>query len=308
MLNNNWDLVDLKIFCQAVQSASFAAAAADLGISPAYVTKRIAGLESALGVILFHRTTRRVLISDAGEAVYGWARKVLAAANELSDVISDTTALPSGPLRISTSLRLGRNHIAPILADLNESYPALEIWLELMDRRVDMLREGFDIDIRMGEITEPHLIAHSITQNVRVLCTSPAYLAKHAAPKTLADLAGHNCLLYRERQQAFGTWRMSGPNGIETVKVTGQMGSNHSDAVRSWAVQGRGIILLASWDAAALLNSGALVRILPAYHQTADVWAVTTARLSSSTKLRLCTEFIISRLRQGPHSLDTSIR
>ncbi len=308
MINNNWDLIDLKIFCQAVQSASFATAAADLGISPAYVTKRIAGLEAALGVILFHRTTRRVLISDAGEAVYGWVRKVLAVANELGDVMSDTMTLPSGPLRISTSLRLGRNHIAPILAELNEAFPALEIWLELMDRRVDMLQEGFDIDIRLGDITEPHLIAHSITQNVRVLCASPTYLTKHEAPKTLADLAGHNCLLYRERQQVFGTWRMNGPNGIETVKVTGQMGSNHSDAVRSWAVQGRGIILLASWDATALLNSGALVRILPAYHQAADVWAVTTARLSSSTKLRLCTEFIISRLRQGTNALDTSIR
>lgn len=308
MLNNNWDLIDLKIFCQAVQSASFAMAAAELGISPAYVTKRIASLEAALGVTLFHRTTRRVLISDAGEAVYDWARKVLATANELGDVISDTTTLPSGPLRISTSLRLGRNHIAPILAAINEIYPALDIWLELMDRRVDMLREGFDLDIRIGDVTEPHLISHSIAESVRVLCAAPAYLAKHAAPKTLVDLARHTCLLYRERQQIFGTWRMSGPNGPETVKVTGQMGSNHSDAVRKWALQGRGIILLSNWDAAALLSSGALVRVLPAYHQPADIWAVTTARLSSSTKLRLCTEFIISGLRDGPYALDTSIR
>jgi LysR family transcriptional activator of dmlA len=211
-------------------------------------------------------------------------------------------------LRISTSLRLGRNHIAPILAEMGRQYPALEIWLEVMDRRVDLLGEGFDIDVRMGEVHEPHLIAHHVAQNARVLCAAPAYLARRGHPKTLADLSVHDCLMYRERHQTFGVWRLQGPNGVESVKVTGSMGSNQSDIVHQWALAGLGIIPLASWDVAGLLREGALTRVLPLYHQSADVWAVTASRLDQSAKLRICTQLLVSQLQSGPYALDTSVR
>jgi LysR family transcriptional regulator, transcriptional activator for dmlA len=307
-VNNDWDLVDLRVFCQVARRSSFVAAATELGISPAYVSKRVADLEKALGVTLFHRTTRRVRISDAGEAAYAWARKVLEAVEGLNDSVSHKDTGLSGPLRISTSLRLGRHHLSPILAELHRAHPELEIWLELMDRRVDLLAEGFDIDIRMGEVSEPHLITHLVTENVRVLCAAPDYLARRGTPKTAADLANHDCLLYRERHQTFGSWRLQGPHGEETVKVTGPIGSNHSDIVCNWAMEGHGIILLASWDVASALKSGTLQRVLPDYRQEANVWAVTAARLQTSPKLRACTQFIMKRLRRGPHALDTSIR
>ena len=308
LVNSAWDLVDLRVFCQVARRSSFVAAATDLGVSPAYVTKRVAGLEKALGVQLFHRTTRRVRISDEGETAYAWARKVLDAADELNQGVKGGDSAPTGPLRISTSLRLGRNHIAPILAEMGLSYPKLDIWLEVMDRRVDLLGEGFDIDVRMGEVNEPHLVAHSVATNVRVLCAAPEYLARRGQPRSLADLAGHDCLLYRERHQTFGVWRLQGPNGPETVKVTGTMGSNQADVVRTWAHQGLGIIPLASWDVAADLREGSLVRVLPQYNQSADVWAVTAARTSQSAKLRLCTQFLVTRLQSGPFALDTSVR
>lgn len=306
-MNNAWDLTDLRVFCQVARRSSFVGAATELGISPAYVTKRVAGLEKALGASLFHRTTRRVLISEAGEAAYAWARKVLDAADELDQGMAGARGAPSGPLRISTSLRLGRNHIAPILTEMGRRYPALEIWLEILDRRVDLLGEGFDIDVRMGDVHEPHLVAHPVASNARVLCAAPSYLARRGHPKTLADLAAHDCLMYRERHQTFGVWRLQGPNGPESVKVTGAMGSNQSDIVRNWALDGLGIIPLASWDVAELLREGSLLRVLPQYHQSANVWAVTAARLDQSAKLRVCTELLISQLRQGPHALDTSI-
>ncbi len=307
-MNNQWNMTDLRVFYQVAKRSSFVSAATDLGISPAYVTKRIANLEKALGCTLFHRTTRRVLISDAGETAYTWARKVLDAAEELNQSVLGAKTLPKGSLRISTSLRLGRNHLAPILADLGRKYPDLEIWLEVMDRRVDLLGEGFDIDVRMGEVHEPHLIAHHVVENARVLCAAPAYLAQRGHPKTLADLTAHDCLMYRERHQTFGVWRMQGPNGPETVKVTGVMGSNQSDIVHQWALAGLGIIPLASWDVAGLLREGVLERVLPQYHQSADVWAVTAARLDQSVKLRLCTQLLISQLQSGPNALDTSVR
>lgn len=307
-MNNDWDLIDLQVFCQVARRSSFVAAAAELGISPAYVTKRVAKLEKALGVILLHRTTRRVRISDAGEEAYAWARKVLEAADEFATGVAGGNRLPAGPLRISTSLRLGRHHIAPILADMSRTYPGLDIWLEVMDRRVDLLGEGFDIDVRMGDVLEPHLVAHPVATNVRVLCAAPSYLEHRGQPKSLADLASHDCLLYRERHQTFGLWRLHGPNGPEAVKVTGFMGSNQADVVRTWAHQGLGIIPLASWDVAADLREGRLVRVLAQYHQSADVWAVTPAKSSQSSKLRLCTQFLVSRLQKGPYALDTSVR
>lgn len=306
-MNNSWDLVDLRVFCQVAKRASFAAAATELGISPAYVSKRVSDLERALGVTLFHRTTRRVRISDAGETAYTWAQKVLEAADGLHDSMSQSEARLSGTLRISASLRLGRHHLAPILAELHRAHPDLDIWLELMDRRVDLLAEGFDIDVRMGEVTEPHLVSHLVTENARVLCAAPSYLTRRGTPKTLADLANHDCLLYRERHQTFGVWRLQGPEGTESIKVTGPVGSNHSDIVYHWALDGHGIILLAGWDVAQALKSGQLVRVLPQYRQEANVWAVTAARLQTSAKLRTCTSFIIERLRHGPHALDTAM-
>ncbi|MEI5998809.1 LysR family transcriptional regulator [Paraburkholderia bengalensis] len=307
-MNNDWDLVDLRVFCQVARRSSFVAAATDLGISPAYVSKRVADLERTLGVTLFHRTTRRVRISDVGEATYLWARKVLEAVDGLNDSVARPDTTLSGQLRISSSLRLGRNHLSPILAELNRAHPGLEIWLELVDRRVDLLAEGFDIDVRMGEVMEPHLVTHLVAENSRVLCAAPEYIATFGAPKTVAELAHHSCLLYRERHQTFGVWRLQGPEGIESIKVTGPMGSNHSDIVFNWAIQGRGIILLAVWDVAEALASGQLQRVLPEYRQEANVWAVTAAKLQSSPKLRACTEFIMKHLREGPYALNTTIQ
>lgn len=303
-MNIYWDLSDLRVFRQVVRRASFAAAAADLGVSPAYVTKKIADLEKALDVRLFHRTTRKVVISEAGEGVYAAALKVLEAAEELNQGVSRDQPTLTGTLRVCSSLRLGRNFVSPILDRLRQQHPGLEIWIELLDRRVDLIEEGFDIDIRMGEVTEPNLIAHHVFDNARLLCAAPAYLGRRGEPKTLAELAGHDCLLYRERHQTFGVWRMSGPQGAESVKVTGPMGSNHSDVVRNLALEGRGIILLAAWDAAEELRAGRLVRVLPDYRQKADIWAVTAQRSERSAKLRIATEFLIGELRTGPNALD----
>jgi LysR family transcriptional regulator, transcriptional activator for dmlA len=307
-VNKDWNLIDLQVFCCAAKKSSFVAAATELGISPAYVTKRISNLEKALGVTLFNRTTRRVVISEAGEAAYEWAKRVLNAADEWTDLSPTPAEGLSGTLRISTSLRLGRHHLSPILDALKAQHPKLDIWLELVDRRVDLLGEGIDIDVRMGEITEPHLIAHHVMPNIRMLSASPSYLKKHGHPQTLKDLSQHECLLYRERHQTFGTWRMMGPRGAETVRVSGSVGSNHSDIARNWAIDGKGIVLLASWDIHEQIESGDLVRILPEYHQPADVWATTVARVNQSPKLQQCLKFIVDHLKAGPFALHVTTK
>jgi len=304
-MNRKWDLADLDVFCAVVKRSSFSGAAKDLGLSPANVTKRIALLEQALGTRLFHRTTRRVNISPAGEAAFAWAKKIMDASDGLNDEIAATRAIPSGVLRISSSLQLGRHHITPVLALLHNQHPSLEVWLELMDRSVDLIAEGFDMDIRVGEVNAPHLIAHRIAECDRILCAAPTYLKRRGMPQTLSDLSQHDCLLFRDREQAFGVLRLEGPNGVEAVKVSSPMCSNHSDPVMRWTQDGYGIMLASVWAVAPMLKDGTLKRVLPQYRQQADIYAVIPARASHSAKVRVCLEFLQEHLKHGPHALDT---
>ncbi|HWT39019.1 MAG TPA: LysR family transcriptional regulator [Paraburkholderia sp.] len=305
LANNDGFLRDLQLFCTVARRASFVTASSEMGISPSHVSKRIALLEKSLGVKLFMRTTRRVSVTSDGEAAFLWAQKILDDVQGMSDAFAGLKSDPRGILRISTSLRLGRDHVSPILSLLRKRYAALEIWLELLDRRVDLVGESFDIDLRVGNIQEPHLIAHKIVESVRILCASPAYVERHGAPVELNDLTAHDCLLFRERDQRFGAWRLTGPDGEKSVKVTGPIASNHSDIVQQWALEGYGVIMASVWDVASSLESGKLVRVLPQHYQPADVWAVTSARASSSAKIRVCVEFLKEHLTRGPHALKT---
>lgn len=304
MVNNDWDLTDLRVHCAVARRSSFTAAAVDLGCSVAYVAKRMARLEKVLGTPLFLRTTRKVSITAQGETVYTWARKVLEAADELNQEVAQSRSSPVGTLKVSTSHRLGTAHIAPILAALRAEHPRLEIWLELVNRRVDLIGEGFDVDIRVGEVQEPHLVAQKIATSSRILCASPSYLAQWGHPENLADLSKHDCLLFRDRDLPFSVLRLTGPQGQESVQASGPMASNQSDPIHQWALRGLGVALLSRWDVADSLRQGALIPVLPAYHQPADLFAVMPTRSTQSAKLQLFLAFLRQHLAQGPYALD----
>lgn len=307
-MNNEPQFSDLKLFCTVVRLASFQAAATELGGSAAWVSKRIAVLEAQLGVTLFHRTTRRMRISAEGEVVYARALRLLEDMGALADAVSQGAREPRGLLRISSSFRLGTGHVGPLLSALRHQHPGLEVWLELMDRRVDLIGEGFDLDIRAGEVQEPHLIAHHIMPSHRMLCAAPQYLQRRGEPRTLAELVQHDCLLFRDRAQTLGTWRLQGPNGPESVTVKGPMAANHSTLVRHWALDGHGIIMLSVWDAARELAQGLLVPVLPAYQQQADIWAVSSTRSAHSGKVQVCVDFLREQLQHGPYALQTQLQ
>lgn len=302
-MNNDPLLRDLSLFISIAKYSSFAAAGAELGISPAHVSKRVATLEQMLGCTLFNRTTRRVAITREGEAMLVWAQKILDDVQAMLETSHGDQAEPKGLLRISTSQRLGRLHIAPILALLRKRYPRLEVWLEIMDRRTDLIGEQFDIDIRVGDVNEPHLIAHTIAHSQRVLCAAPGYIAERGVPASLGELRAHDCLLLRDRDSGFGMWRLESAGKLETVKVTGVMASNHSEIVHEWAHDGLGIILASAWDVAASIEQGRLVRLLPAYRQAAHVSAVTAVRATASERIRVCLDFLSAQLREGPYAL-----
>lgn len=298
-----FQLDDLQVFCMAARKASFVATAAELGMSPAYVSKRIAVLEGALGVTLFHRTARRVTITAEGERVYASAQQIFQGVDDMADTVTDGRAEPRGALRVTTSFRLGRKHIGPILSLLAQRHPGLDITLDVVDRRVDLLDENIDLDVRIGEVHEPHLVAHPIAASPRVLCAAPAYLAHAGTPATVAELSRHECLVLRDRYQPFGVWTLSGPAGPEKVKVTGRLSSNNSEIVRGWAMDGHGILLTARWDVEADLQAGRLCTLMPTWSQPADIWAVSTVRLSQSAKVRVAVRFLQEQLAKGPFAL-----
>jgi len=194
---------DLRIFCTVARKSSFSAAAEALDVSPAHVSKRVLSLETSLGTKLLFRSTRRVNITEAGERVYAWAEKILEDVDQLLEDVTTTRRMPRGTLRISSSFGFGRHIVAPALSRLNERYPQLSVRLDLFDRLVDVAGEGFDLDIRVGDDIAPHLIAKRLAPNYRVLCASPAYLAKQGTPRQIGDLSTHACLAIKERDHPF---------------------------------------------------------------------------------------------------------
>lgn len=295
-MNNLPPLDDLKLFCAVARNLSFVSTATELGYSPAFVSKRIALLENKMQVRLFHRTTRRVSLTENGETVLRRAHQLLEDVEEMVSVVATTKTIPKGMLRISTSAGFGRKRLAPALSELISIYPDLQIHLELLSRPVDLIGEGFDLDIRIGGKVKPSLILRRIAVNRRILCASPAYIERYGTPENLADLEDHFCLIMRERNQSFGVWQLKGPKGQTTIKVKGPMASNNGEIIHQWALDGHGIILRSQWDVDSSLKEGTLVHILSGYYEEADISAVYPRRLNESAKMRVCVEFLEQRL------------
>ncbi len=291
-MNNLPLLNDLRVFMLVARRAGFAAAAEELGVSPAFVSKRVSLLEQTLNVMLLHRTTRRVTITEEGERIYEWAQRILQDVNEMMDELSDVRQVPQGTLRIISSFGFGRRVVAPALSALALQYPQLELRFDVQDRLVDLVNEGVDLDIRVGDDIAPNLIARQLAANHRVLCASPQFLARHASPKQLSDLAALPCLVIKERDHPFGVWQLHSKEGQHAIKVTGPLSSNHGEIVHQWCLDGQGIALRSWWDVRENIASGHLVQVLPDYWQPANVWAVYVSRLATSAKIRTTVEFL----------------
>lgn len=280
------------MFVHVARRSSFASAAKDLGVSAAYVTKRVKVLEASLGATLFNRTTRRVVVSEDGERTYHWAQRILDDVDHLVEEIGAKRESPRGMVRICSSFGFGRNIVGPALSTLAARYSALQIRFEVFDRLVDVGAEGFDLDVRVGDEIASHHIARKLAANHRILCAAPAYIQRHGMPKLPAELANHNCLTIKERDHPFGVWRLRSGIKEESVKVRGSLSSNNGEIVVQWAVDGHGIILRSMWDVLALLQAGKLRQILPEWVQEANIWAVYPARLETSAKIRVCIEWL----------------
>ena len=289
---------DLRVFLAVVNKQSFAAAATELGQSPAYVSKRIQILEEALSARLLHRSTRGIRLTEEGERAQRWALQILDNFDQFIGDLSDSRTEPRGNVHICSSFGFGRCHVAPAVAELAERYPQLSLRLDLYDRVIDLVAEGVDLEILVGDdIPEQH-IGKKLAQHQRILCASAAYLQAHGVPESLEDLTEHQCLVLKERDNPFGIWSVTAEGEEQRIRVKGALSSNSGEVVLQWALKHHGIILRSQWDVQPYLDSGELVQVLPAYSQPASVWAVYPTRLAESAKLRVCVEFFQQRFSQ----------
>jgi DNA-binding transcriptional LysR family regulator len=298
---HTWPLVDdLNVFLTVARKQSFAAAAVELGFSPAYVSKRINLLEKGLGVRLFFRTTRNISLTTDGEKARDGAMGVLDTMSEFISGLSDSREHVQGHLNISCSFGFGEQHMAMALAEFSRRFPQITCKLTLSDRVMDLIEEGIDIEIRIGNDIKEFYIAKKLADNARILCASPAYLAEYGMPENIEDLARHQCLVIQERNSPFGVWHLTKAEETSQVRVKGPLSSNSGVAVLNWALAGHGIICRSRWDVQKHIDQGQLIHLLPEYAQSANIWAVYTIKPSTSTRLKLCVDFLVDHFHLNP--------
>lgn len=260
-------LNDMAVFVKVVGAGGLSAAARELGLSPAMVSKRLSRLEARLGGRLLNRTTRRLSLTEEGARYYERAAQILAEVEEAEALVGAGRVAPRGTLRVSAPAAFGRRHVAPLVKDFTARYPELRIHLDLDERIVDLVEDGFDVAIRIAELEDSTLVARKLAPNRRVVCASPEYLRRHGTPATPADLARHNCLVVTTRDSRQDLWPFAGPDGPQTVRVSGMLTCNNGEVIRQWALDGLGLALKSTWDVGEDLREGRLRAVLAEHVQ-----------------------------------------
>ena len=294
-------LTSLEVFVKVVDSHSFAAAARDMALSPAMVSKHIQALEERLGARLLNRTTRRLSLTEIGRGYYDRARQVLADLEEADRAAGDLQAAPRGLLKVNAPLSFGIRHLAPAVAVYLATYPEVGIDVGLNDRCVDLLAEGVDVALRIGRLADSSLIARRLAPIRYAPCAAPAYLERHGAPTTPADLAAHDCLVYTYAS-AIGEWRFTGPDGSDQVaRVGGRLYANNGDMLLNAALDGLGVTLLPSFMIGEHVQAGRLAILLPRFAvPEAALYAVYPPGRHLSAKLRSFVDFLVRRFGEEP--------
>lgn len=295
---------DLTVFCAVARLSNFKTAARELGMSPAFVSKRVRLLEGQLGIKLFHRTTRSVSLTEEGERLVALSTEILDKLDQLVVESSADTGGLKGRLRLCSSFGFGRNHVGPIISELVTAHPDLNIRFEVLDRVVDPGVDGFDLDIRIGDEISPHLIARALGKNRRVILASPDYLDRHGVPKRLADLPTHRCIAIKERDHPVGIWKLQRRGKDETINVNDTLSTNNGEVAVDWALAGHGILLRSFWDVHEHVSSGRLKHVLPAYSQAANIWAVYPPELRDTRKIATVVSFFRERLSKLDSALN----
>lgn len=290
-------VINMSAFVQVVNAGSFVGAARRLDISPASVTSRVQSLEQRFGVRLLNRTTRRVSLTEEGEAFYQRCNRILAEIADVESLASALQAKPNGTLRLNADATLTRL-VAPLVGEYTALYPDVSCELILTEKMADIVEEKFDLAIFAGPLRDSALVGRSLGVAPAVICAAPAYLMRHGSPQHPKDLMTQNCLDL-VNGAAGNQWRFIGTDGEHVIAVTGNLRSNSIEGLRAGALAGQGICLVPLASVAEDIGRGSLVRLLSAYEIAAPVvQAVYPPGRHLSTKVRTFLDFLIKRLRK----------
>jgi DNA-binding transcriptional LysR family regulator len=292
-------ITDLEIFARVAAAGNMSAAGREMGLSPAVVSKRISHMEERLGARLFQRTTRQLKLTETGQGFFERIRVILQDIEEAEAYVSQVNAKASGTLRVTAPTGFCRMHIAPYLASFLEQHPELNVEMLLTDSIVDIVGEGIDLAIRIAELDDSSLVARRLASCRHVICASPNYLALHGTPKTLNHLTKHNCLSTSHH----AIWRLLGPEGEVSVKVSGNLRSNSSDVINEAVLSGLGIALRPTWNVAEDLKTGRLRVVLPDYRESerVGIHAIYPCRQFVPAKLRVFVDFLAQLYAPDPY-------
>jgi LysR family transcriptional regulator, transcriptional activator for dmlA len=292
MLN---DLNELRTFQRILACGSLSAAARDLGVGLAVVSKRLMALERRAGQRLINRTTRTLSATDEGLALLGHVDRVLEELAAAESRMAIGAEEPYGLLRVSSPISFGRIHLVPLVAELVEQHPKLDVELRLDDRLVDLTNERIDVAVRIGQPRDSSAVMRKIANGYRILVAAPAYLDRHGEPQAIGDLERHSCLRYDDRS---APWRLE-CDQAEVVEIDPRtrLHANSGDAVQDWAIAGHGVMLKSEVDVAADIAAGRLVHVLRGWRSApAPIYALWPSRRHTPSKSRVFVDALSAKL------------
>lgn len=292
---------EMAAFVRSIELGGFSAAAREFGLTPSALSKLVARLEDRLGVRLLHRTTRKLSLTPEGETYFARCQRILADIAEAEDEIGRARGGPTGLLRLGVGNAFGMHQLVPALPRFLDRYPGIRLELSVTDRRLDILEEGADLLIRMGALSDSTLVARKICDFERVVCASPAYLARHGKPRHPEELLSHNCL-YVSTMPELRRWPFRCGDAVTQLEVGGIVGSDSAEALLALAVGGVGIIRLSELIVGAAIARGELVPILEDCHQTESlpIYAVYPSARQRSPKVAAMVDFLTENFAHQP--------
>ena len=295
-------ITSMEVFARVAALGSLSAAARAMRMSQTMATKHIAALEERLGTKLLHRSTRQMSLTEAGQNYLESVETILEAVAEADARVSQTATEVQGRLRLNVPVSFGIREIAPLLPKLAERYPKLEIALGLNDRQVNLIEEGWDLAIRIGELQESSMIARRLAPCAMVVCASPQYLKTFGKPKRIAELSDHNCLGYSlSNRVGIDRWEF-GSTGKQVVSISGNVQANNGDVLVAAAAAGQGIVYQPLFLVHEELSSGALVELKLDHATIAldGIYAIYPADRRPPAKLRATIDFFLEQFSLHP--------
>ncbi|WP_428623508.1 LysR family transcriptional regulator [Sedimenticola sp.] len=295
------DFNEMVIFVKVVESGNFTAAAANLGMPKSTVSRKISQLETRLGTRLLQRTTRRVRTTELGALYYERCARLVSEAEEAERAISQCQEQPRGLLRVTMPVDIGISIMPAILREFLHQYPEITLQVDVSDRYVDLVGEGFDMAIRAGVLQDSTLVAHRLYTSRMLICATPDYFIRHGKPLVPADLRQHDCIVFNPSRGS-ESLKFKGPKGEETVEVGGRLSINNLSAIRGACLTGEAIGMLPEVQCQDLIATGQLVSVLDDWLVNAGgIYAVYPSPRHLTPKVRSFIAFLDQQFARLPH-------